>query len=688
MTTATSRPSVASPESPAAFDAARVVTLRAFLLGLLLASGLAALNAWIENVYNVHFLGGVQMPFGAIVSLAILVIFVNGPLKWVRRLVPRLSRAAPPLSSVELLTIYAMLVFAALISTPGNENSALTIGPALFYFSTRENGWASLFYQHIPRNFAPGWDGSTFQKEVIEPFYIGGVTAGQIPWHAWSAMLIAWGIFTLLLYCALFFGSLVLRRQWIENEALAFPLVQLPLQMVEGSAGENAPPTGDFWLSRAMWMGTGLAFSFHLLRGLNNYFPDWPVIPSFQGNVFKLELTEVPWSSAGTMNAEYFFGAIGIAFLLTRELSFSFWFFFLLYKLQLVGATMLGFPSDTLPKDTHLGRPTFITNQSVGGWLMIAALLLWAARGHLQTMWHEVLRPTKASAGEPFSARFTFVGLILSVGGLGAWCWFAGLNFGAALAFFGLYALTSLVLARLVVEGGFLFPQATFAPLEVLTGSVMGAGAMGGATLTKLSFIQPGLFSDMRANLLPAYLHALKIAFDLRLTPRQTRRLMLCALAAVVVSLGVSTFVTIVTLYSHGGLSTYGWFSHSSGESVFKGTATMISKEPGVSLSNWTWMASGAGLVWAMAFARARFVWFPLHPLAFIVSSGFPITRLWLSFFIGWLIKSLLLKFGGQDSVQTVRPFMIGLILGNAAAMVLWMLYGLFAGTQIPYWPA
>ena len=679
---------VATSAADVAFDATRVVTLRAFLLGLVLACGLAALNAWIENVSNVHFLGGVQMPFGAIVSLAVLVLMINGPLKWLRRALPRISHAAPPLSSAELLTIYMMMVFAALVSTPGNENSVLTVGPALFYFSTRENGWANLFYSHIPANFAPGWNGTTFQKEVIEPFYVGGLTPAQIPWHAWSAMLIAWGIFTVLLYCVLFFASLVLRRQWIENEALSFPLVQLPLQMVEGGSGENAPPTGEFWLNRAMWAGTILAMAFHLLRGLNNYFPDWPIVPSFQGNAFKIELTEVPWNSAGTTGVEYFFGAIGIAFLLTRELSLSFWVFFFLFKFQMVAATMLGFPAASLPKDTYLGRPTFITNQSVGGWLMMAALLLWSARGHIQMLWREVRHPGASNLNEPFSPRLIFAGLLLSTLGLGAWCWFAGLNFGAALAFFGLYMLASLVLARLVVEGGFLFPQVTFGPLEVLTGSVMGSSAMGAATLTKLTFLGPGMFSDMRANLLPAYLHSLKIAFDLKLHPRQTRRLMWCSLAAVVATLAVSTFVTITSLYGNGGLATYGWYSQGAAVNAFSGTATMISKQPGVSASNWGWIATGAALVWAMAFARARFVWFPFHPLAFIVSSGYPISRLWLSFFIGWATKSLLLKFGGQDSVQAVRPFMIGLILGNAAAMVLWMIYGFFAGAQIPYWPA
>ncbi len=673
---------------PAEFDVTRVVTLRAFALGLLLAGGLAALNAWIENVANVHFIGGVQMPFGAIVSLAILVLLVNGPLKWLRLALPKIARAAPPLSSAELLAIYMMLVFAALISTPGNENSALTTGTSLFYFSTRENGWAGLFYSHLPAHFAPGWDGTTFQTQVIEPFYVGGLSISQIPWHAWTAMLIAWSVFTLLLYAFLFFGSLMLRRQWIENEALAFPLVQLPLQMVEGGAGDKAPPTGDFWLNRTMWAGALLALSFHLLRGMNNYFPDWPVIPSFQGNAFSLALTEVPWSSAGGANAEYFFGAIGVAYLLTRELSFSFWFFYFAFKMQLVGATMLGFPAASLPTDTYQGNPTFITHQSVGGWLMIAVLLLWSARGHFQKLWHEAQSPAKNPSNEPFSARFVFVGIILSVLGLGAWCWFAGLNILAALAFFGLYALTSLVLARLVVEGGFLFPQTTFAPLEVLTGSVMGAGAMGAATLTKLTFLQPTLFSDMRANLLPGFLHALKVAFELRMSPRQTRRLMGCVAAAVIISWGVSCFVTIATLYAKGGLATYSWFSHGAAESAFRGAATMMSAQPTVSAFDWTWIASGAGLVWLMMFARARFIWFPLHPLAFIVSSSYPITRLWLSFFIGWACKSLLLRFGGADAVARFRPFMIGLILGNAAAMVFWLIYGFFAGSQIPYWPA
>lgn len=684
-------PGTSLPSPPRSERIPAAVTRRAFLLGLLLCAGLAALNAWIETAAGVHFLGGVQMPFGAVFALLVLLFFVNGPLRWLGQKAPFAGRFFPPLSSVELITIYVMLLFAALIATPGSDNFFLTTGAALFYFSTRENGWADLFYKFIPRHFAPGWDGATYQREVIEPLYNGGVHYNQIPWHAWSAMLIGWGIFLLLVYSALFWSSLLLRRQWIESESLSFPLVQLPLQMVDAAPGE-APPAREFWSNSSLWLGAGLAMFFHLLRGLNNYFPDWPVMVSFQGNVFRLTFTEAPWSSIGGLETNFFFGAIGIAYLLTREISFSFWFTFLLFKLQLVVATIAGFPVDSMPTDTYRGNPMFVAWQGIGGWLMMGGLLLWTARGHLMNFVGAAWRPQGPNRAwaenEPFSPRLVLVGWICSCLGLFGWCLFSGINALPALAFLALYGLTSVVLARVVVEGGFLFPQTTFMPLEMLTGSVMGASAIGAASLTRLSFLQPVMFADMRTNLLPGFLHTLKMGHELKLTRRDLRRLMAAAALAVGVAWLVSTAMTIATVYSVGGLSTYKWFTQAGPQSVFKGTATMLNRQPGVEVLNWGWLAVGAGIVWSLAFARARFLWFPLHPLAFLMAGSFPISKLWPSFFVGWAVKSVILHYGGYEMAQKFRPFMLGLILGNASAMVLWMIFGFFRGSQISYWPA
>src|SRR5687767_13117565 len=84
----------------------RRVSARAFWIGLVLAMGLAALNCWIEIVASVHFLGGVQMPLGALFTL-ICLIGVN----WLLRAVGQRSNITP-FSPTELLTIYLMSLFA------------------------------------------------------------------------------------------------------------------------------------------------------------------------------------------------------------------------------------------------------------------------------------------------------------------------------------------------------------------------------------------------------------------------------------------------------------------------------------------------------------------------------------------------------------------------------------------------
>jgi hypothetical protein len=163
---------------------------------------------------------------------------------------------------------------------------------------------------------------------------------------------------------------------------------------------------------------------------------------------------------------------------------------------------------------------------------------------------------------------------------------------------------------------------------------------------------------------------------------------MLAGFAAVAVSLLVTIGVTLTALYDNGALSAYGWFAKGGPTGTWNGTATMMRTNAALDPLNWGWFAIGASVVWGIMALRSRLLWFSLHPLGYIVATGYPITRLWLSFFLGWLIKTLVQKYGGSDSAQRLRPFMVGLILGNALAMVFWMIAGYFLGGQIPYWPA
>lgn len=676
--------SVSSPHTLAAVDG--FVTKRAFLLGLLLSVIAAAVNCRVQATSSVHFLGGVQMPFGAVFGLFALIVIVNPLLSGLSRLVAQ-SRLAP-LTAVELLTTYSMLLMATLVSTLGGGNFFLTTGAALFYYSSRENRWADLFYRHVPSWFAPGWDGHMFRKEVIEPLYLGGLSPTQIPWHAWTAMLLGWTIFLLFMQATLFFMALLLRRQWIENEALAFPLVQLPLQMVEVDEAGAYPPSRVFWANQTMWLGFALAFIVHFLRGMNNYYPDWPVMNSIQGNPVLISFSDAPWDALGSIRLEIFLGGIGLAYLLTRDTVFSFWFFYFFVKGQYLLATQAGLPPASFGQSIYNSGLNMTLFQDAGAWLMMALLLLWTARHHLYGVLKAALDGAQGYEGEPFAPRFAIAGLILSFGGLLGWSWFAGISLFVAFMTFAIFLLMSLVIARLVVEGGFLFPQITFSIPDWLTSGLLGTSTIGTANLAKIAFLQPVLISDMRTNTLPAFLHVMKIAHTHNLQTSQLRRLLGASLVAIVASTAITAVVTLVTLYGQGGLTSYTFFTVSAPRLPFRGIAAIISQQPGPNLSAWGWMTFGAALVWSMMWMRNRFLWFPLHPVGYLLASGSAMSRLWLSFFLGWAAKVAIMKFGGVDSYVRVRPFMIGLILGNAAAMVFWMLTGFYLGTQIPYWPA
>ncbi len=110
----------AKDKADAPVSMARRVTARAFWPGLLLSVGLSALNCWIEIVANVHFLGGVQMPFGAVFVLSVLAL-----LGWSQ------FAGISPLIAALFFSLYlgASLIIARLVVEGGLLFPQLTFAP-------------------------------------------------------------------------------------------------------------------------------------------------------------------------------------------------------------------------------------------------------------------------------------------------------------------------------------------------------------------------------------------------------------------------------------------------------------------------------------------------------------------------------------------------------------------------------
>jgi hypothetical protein len=69
---------------------------------------------------------------------------------------------------------------------------------------------------------------------------------------------------------------------------------------------------------------------------------------------------------------------------------------------------------------------------------------------------------------------------------------------------------------------------------------------------------------------------------------------------------------------------------------------------------------------------RLQFLWWPFHPLGYAVGfSRRTIDWMWFSIFLGWLIKLLILRFGGMPTYRWAMPLMLGFILGEFTMGVL-----------------
>ena len=129
--------------------------------------------------------------------------------------------------------------------------------------------------------------------------------------------------------------GVILRAQWAEHEALAFPLLRLPMELTEDMDRDDKYGVFSHFLRNQLtWIGFSIAVFIQLQNGLNFYFPDVPKFPLVMET--GPYLSEPPWNQIGWTPIQMYPIAIGITFLLTSETSFSLWFFYWFVRYQLI----------------------------------------------------------------------------------------------------------------------------------------------------------------------------------------------------------------------------------------------------------------------------------------------------------------------------------------------------------------
>ena len=621
------------------------VTWRAVLTGTALVAAIAVVSPWAILVVK-----GSQLTSNAIPIIAVLFLF---GLAAVAVPVLKLLRRGWAFSRGELITVYVMMLVGSAVVTTGFTGCFLTLITGPLYYATPENNWDSLFLPHIHQWLTPT------DRAAVVGFYEGLPQGATIPWRAWLVPLATWLPFVLLFYWVILCLGTMLRGQWVENERLVFPLTRLPLALIDG-VDEGGSLVSPLLKSRLMWLGFALPLVLHSWNSLDYYYDA----------IQKIALTGTVTALQGHVSIPFRLNlpVIGLGYLMPLGISFSVWFFFLFAVAQKAILARIGLQIGAADL-WNSGGPPALQHEQAGALIALTVFVLWTARRHLKGFVRAALAGGERAEREVLSPRVAVVGFGAGVLGMLWWLVTTGLSLYVAVMLLVGALIVYIGLSRIVGEAGLPGCQSPMGPQAFIVRGV-GAESLGMGNMTALG-LNTVWMGETAANMMNAVVHALKLSST---QERADRRLPWALGVAVLVGLVVSIWVTMKLAYAYGGINLQPWYFGSAPQWPFNYMASVAGNPERSFAPRLLFTCLGGGLMAALLYLRQRFVWWPLHPIGFPVATTYTIVSYdWFAVFLAWLLKGMILRYGGIAAYRALLPFFLGLILGEFSTACLWV---------------
>lgn len=632
---------------------APAIRLPAMLTGL----GLCALIS-VGLPYGEFVIKGTRLGLSSSTPAAFFLLF------WLVALVQPLLglvRRHWAFNRAELLLITAMMMLATAIPSRGFTGAAIPAISSVLYYATPENNWVELLLPHIPPSLI-------VQDEVaIKQFYEGLPRGQSIPWGAWVGPLSWWLFFMAAFYLVLICAMVIMRRQWMDHERLLYPLVQVPLGMIEDSP--RPARLKPFLRNPIMWAGFAVPAILNTINSFSHYYEFAPRVD--------LNLPLSLGHDAVVLRIRLNYLMMGLAYFINTGISGSLWFFYLLAKAQEWACATLGvFTTEQLDAFSHAGPTTgMLSHQSMGAMIALVVLGLWTARGHLKAVWQQA-RAGGSAAGELLSYRTAVGGLVVGLAVMGLWLWQTGLPWWAVVLFLGAAFAIFFALTRVIVEAGL------SSAVEGLSGagfvvSGVGSTALGATGMMALGFTLAWA-GDLLVFMMAPCANGIRLLHGLKVGPR---RVLAMLAAALVIGLLGSIYATLNLGYQYGALNLHRqYFSGLFALEPFRFAARFIETPTGPYWLGWLWNGVGAAVMALLLWARHHLLWWPLHPIGYVTSGTWILGNIWFSIFLAWLIKSVVLKYMGPGGYRSTRWFFLGVILGQFASGGAWLVVDGFTG--------
>ncbi len=676
------------------------LTIRSVIIGLLFVAFVCSYTYFNDHVMRQTMFVGNNMPISVYGLLVIFLVFFYPLLRRINR---RLA-----LTPAELAVILALTLASCAI--PG-ANLLRLFTPTLLMphrFAQTEPGWEKQKVMDlVPDGMLTDVKGD--EERVLNGFARGlgeanrHISPAAVPWRAWKRPMLFWMPILLSLWIALIGLAVVVHRQWMDHEHLPYPLVTFTKALLPGADGSMSPVFGN----RLFWLGLIPVMLIHVYNYLVVWFPDYLLGAIPLGVDFSPLVKLFPtFDKGGGLDLvggpsfrHLYFTVLAVAYFLPKDVSLSlgigpFLWCIIAGLLTTYGIGTTGWQG---------GWPFGIQREGMvitGAYFASLLVLLYTGRQYYAAVFKRAFGLRTRDAVEPaavWGARVFMISLLLFVvysARVAQLDWPIALLLGL-----GLVAIY-LVMGRLIAETGLFFIVVTGTPATVLW-AFIGAKALGPQILLIIFMFCIVLFYDSREALMPYVVNALKLADDCKVKVGRTAAGMVLA---VLVGLGVGIPVTLYFQYDHG-VDLAAWdvnqpkvpFNEvigamqrldAQGQLATAGAATGLRRFADIAPHKAGLAAFGLAVAAVLVFSalRLRFANWPLHPVMFLVWSTYAGKCFAQSFIVGWLVKAAVMKYGGANIYQRLKPVMFGLVagemLGGLVPMVVSLIYYLVTGDQ------
>jgi hypothetical protein len=606
------------------------ITFRAIVIGVLTI----ALTAWYMSYFARNLVKS-YMPVSALVPFVMWVAINIG----LKRVAPRFA-----LSRIELLTIFGMLWVMGNLPATGWGIYAVSLIPSPEFYASPENRLGEAV---IP--FLPKWLFLDANVPIVRQVYLGLEPGDHLPWLLWVRPFFWWFVPCIMALMAGFFGSVLIYRQWHDKERLVFPMSAFPVALVEGMDDKGLPRV---FRDRIFWTGF-LCVAGVIFWNILGYF----VLTLPRITVFDHYLTKAV--DLGLYYPPYYLRVqplvMGLAYLCPVDILFSVWFFDLIniFKIGIINKT--GF---TVGLPGQPAKGTEITQLEMHGALLcLVVWSIWVARFHLrETLQKAFVRPQEDD-GTPVTYRTAWMGLAISTVGLGGWMLSSGMTITAVMLQMVLLFVCYFGIAKYAATTGFTFLIPGGDKGLMLMNNLVGTKYLTPGSQAMSVLLNRNIFmgAPSRTTSLVSIPHIFRmLGQSLRTHPWIWGLIPLAYLAGYAGSAGFY----LNRCYQEGGLN---------GLMVPNAMISLTNQLPYMEGSKTTvfdpqkfgvWFF-GFGQAAALTYLRSRFAWWPFHPVAV----AFRPRMYAFCVFLVWLVKVVVLRFGGVHLYRKSIPFWYGVMV-------------------------